>query len=321
MNETNSAPTMKLMKGSKTAAPAATAATPAAPAATPAQKPAAAVQTVKNEAKAKLLAEVDTSQGQSIQVEDLITKTVHEIENMKEDKAFKAVPALLNNIDHDFFRLGGVLSVIKAQGWHMDRGFESFKAYVEAELPDVGYRKAVYLIGIYNGLVESGVKWESVKHLGWTKLKEIAGILTPENVEEWVTVAEGMTTLQLIDHVKASSAGVGAGSVNPVLVTQASNATVTMTFKLHKDQKATIQAALEKAMHEAGTTVSTVALEYIALDYLGGSKLKQVPTLHEMMVSRDLNDVLSELGKAFPDISLTVTVPEEDLEELGLSEG
>ena len=51
-------------------------------------------------------------------------------------------------------------------------------------------RKARYLISIYDNLVTKMIPWEKVSHLGWTKLKDLAPVLTPENVDEWVAKAE-----------------------------------------------------------------------------------------------------------------------------------
>lgn len=240
---------------------------------------------------------------------DLIEKTAHEIENLKEDKALKLVPSLLDNIDHDFFKLGGVLSLIQANGWFMDQGYENFRAYVEAQT-DIGYRKAIYLIGIYNGLVESGIKWEQVKHLGWTKLKELATLLTPDNVSEWVGLAENMTVLQLQEHIKAQTAGAAGKADAPSTDTTEAQKTTTKTFKLHADQKETVEAALDKCKHETGTDVDSVALEHICLDYLGGdSVIKKLPTLKELMQGKSVEEVLEVFGEVFPEVELEATLP------------
>ena len=251
----------------------------------------------------------DTSEAQSISEDDLIVKTAKECETLKEDKAFKLVPQLLNNIDHDYFKLGGVLAVIQANGWFMDKGHENFRSFVESDC-GIMYRKAMYLIQIYNGLVESGVKWEQVKHLGWTKLKELSGILTPENVDEWVGLAENMTVLQLQEHIKAESAGGDAKGEKEEAVKEASK-TTTITFKVHADQKETIKEAIAKCQHETGTDSDAVAIEHICIDYLGGeSKLAKIPSLKELMSGKSAEEVLEIFGEVFPDVELSATLPE-----------
>lgn len=307
MTEKAKSPSMKLMKAKPKAAAEVTT--------DDAQTLVAEAETEQEVAVAKVAEQataeaVDTSEATSIKDDetDLIVMTAHEVENLKEDKAFKMVPALLDSTAQGDFKLGGVLSVIQAQGWYMDRGYENFRSYVESEC-GLNYRKAMYLISIYNGLVESGVKWEQVKHLGWTKLKELSSILTSENVADWVAKAEEMTVLQLQEYIKAQSAGSAVGGDEPT--TKDAKKTTTMTFKLHEDQKQTVKEALAKAKHETGTSVDTVALEHICLDFLGGqSKLAKMPTLEELMKDKSAEEVLSVFGEMFPDVEITATLPE-----------
>jgi hypothetical protein len=163
----------------------------------------------------------------------------------------------------------------------------------------------MYLVGIYNGLVESGVPWNKVGHLGWTKLKELAEHLTVENVDEWVSIAEGMTALQLIEYISKQSEGTDAANSTETAKDSAKE-TTTMTFKLHKDQKETVEAALEKAMKQTGTEVKSAALEYIALDFLGGTQ--KVVNITEVMKTRSLDEVLQALGEVFPTLAMQVTM-------------
>lgn len=239
---------------------------------------------------------------------DLIIQVAHEIENLDDKKAFQLVPKLLNGIEQDYFKLGGVIALIQSNGWFMELGYENFKAYVQAEV-GIEYRRAMYFIGIYNSLVTSGVKWSDVESLGWTKLKEIASILTPANVKEWVDLAEQMTTLQLQEYIKQQKAATTNTASGPA--TEEASKTTTMTFKLHEDQKATVREALEKCKSEMGTEVDSVALEHIALDFLGGdSKLKKIPTLGELMKQKSVDEVLEVLGAVFPTLDMQINVPD-----------
>lgn len=249
--------------------------------------------------KAKPAAAAETAE------DDLIVKVAHEVENLKEEKALALVPTLLDNIDRDGFRLGGVLSKVQAEGWFMNTGHETFKSWVEAST-GIAYRKAMYLVNIYNQLVGSGIPYEKVKGLGWTKLKELAPIISTENVDEWVALAENCTVLQLIEHIKQATKG---EDENESTEEEAVKTTTTMTFKVHEDQKATITAALEKAKHAINTDVSTVALEAMAMDYLGGkSKAAKIPSLKELMSKKDPGDILNTFNELFPNIYIQAQV-------------
>lgn len=302
-------PAVKLMKPPSKAK----AETEVETAATAAPAPAKAAKTVTKPAvkKAAPKAEPEVAEDLSqdtdsdtLDASDLIVATANEVGNLKADKAFAMVPKLLDSIDHDYFRLGGVLATIQAQGWFQDKGHETFRAFVEAEC-GLQYRKAMYLIQIYSGLVESGIPWDKVKHLGWTKLKELANILSPDNVDEWVQLAEQVTVLQLQEAIKDATKGTDAGESPEAPEGGAKSETTTMTFKLHTDQKATIREALDKAKHQTNTEHDAVALEAICLDYLGGtSKLKTMPSLKSLMEGKSPEEVLEAFNEVFPDVEL-----------------
>lgn len=239
--------------------------------------------------------------------EDLIVKVASEVENMTGKKAFKTIPLLMDSIEHDYFKLGGILAKVQSEGWFMEKGYENFRGFVEAEV-NMEYRKAMYFIAIYNGLVESGVAWSLVGHLGWTKLKELASLLTPENAEEWVGIAENMTVLQLIAYIKEQKK---AASTEASDTDEEVKKITTMTFKLHEDQKATIREGLTKAKETMKTDVDAVALEHVMLDFLAGDKkLKKQPTLEALMKAKSAEEVLETFGKVFPDVAITATVTE-----------
>lgn len=308
MSETS--PSAKLVK-TKPAVKVTKVETPAAsPAADAAETPKATKQVLKTKAKAEQPAAKTVEKVESTtDANDLIVQVAFEVENLTDKKAFELVPTLQNNIDHDFFKLGGVLAKIQADGWYMERGYENFRGFVEAE-SGLEYRKALYFIGIYNNLVQSGVKWEQVKHLGWTKLKELAAILTPENVEEWAGLAENMTVLQLQAYIKEQKAKVTPAADGPTTDDDAKKVT-TMTFKLHTDQKATVREALDKCKAETGTEFDSVALEHICLDYLSGdSALKKMPTLAQLMKGKSAEEVLEAFSTVFPNVEITANITE-----------
>ena len=62
-------------------------------------------------------------------------------------------------------------------------GTGEFNKQVEKEF-GIKWRKARYVLQIHDQLKKSGVTWGSVERLGWTKLKELAHILTKKNVAE-----------------------------------------------------------------------------------------------------------------------------------------
>ena len=252
---------------------------------------------VKAKGKAKGKAVKNKAVEGEIVSGDVIIDIVHEVENLKEKDAKAYVTTLRETAEKTYFMLGGVLSVIQANSWFTP--YSSFKEYVESE-HGLNYRRAMYYVQIYNDLVESGVPWDKVKHLGWTKLKEITPVLTKENADEWVAIAEKQTVLQLVETVKNHQ-----NAENPKAIEdQTAKVVTTMTFKVHEDQKATIRAAIDKAKGISDTTVDTVALEFLCLDYLSGGKAQAKPTLKEVLTGMNANEVIAIVAEMFPELGI-----------------
>jgi hypothetical protein len=238
---------------------------------------------------------------------DLISKAATEIENVKDgDTATKQLKALLDSTDYDEFRIGGYLAVIQTQGWYAPK-YENFRQFVELEL-DWGYRKAVYLTSTYTRIVEAGITWQQVQGVGWAKLKELAKVLTKENVTGWVEKAKEVTTPQLIEminHAQLASPE-GAGSE----LADTAKKVSTLSLKVFDDQKETIKEAIAKAKVAANTDSDSVALEMACLDYLAGTTKKKEPTLEELMNKAGWEAVLQAFEKLFPSVNVSVEAPE-----------
>jgi len=238
----------------------------------------------------------------AVQETDLIVETVVEIEGMTKADAFSIVPSLIESVDFSYFKLGGVLSAIQENQWWVDEA-DSFKEFIPERF-GLHYRKAMYLIKIYDGLVEADIPWFKVSGLGWTKLKELADILTTENVDEWVERANNLSVLQLIAAVKAFK----SGELSTDGTTEADTSGVTtITFKVHPDQKETIKQAVEQALEESDTEFKSVALEAICLNFLaGGSTKPSKPlSLAGTMEKYSVHHVLDAFEATFPTVDLT----------------
>ena len=231
---------------------------------------------------------------------DLITTVASQLENLKEADARKMVTEIRENSDFGYFKLGGVLAVIQSNGWFEPHA--SFKDFVEAE-HGLKYTRAMYWIRIYNKLVDSGIPWDAVKSLGWTKLKEIVDVITKANVKSWVKTAEKQTVLQLHETVAAHLKAEAQKASGEAGETEPAQTVVTKTFKLHADQKNTVDQALAKAKTAGNTTVDTVALEYVCLDFLGGTQTAS--TLSGKLQALGIDEALKAFELAFPNWSLT----------------
>lgn len=240
---------------------------------------------------------------------NVFVSTATAIEKLEKEEAFSRVPELLDSVDFNYFQLGGVLAVIQSNDWAKEEGFDSFRDLVEHKF-GLHYRKAMYLVGIYTSLIEAEVPFDKVAGIGWSKLKEIASVVTPDNVEEWVAKAQDNTVLQLIELVKKAKEGTLQKSdetpdEGPKNVT-------TFSVKVHADQKTTIANAIDKAKKEADTEFPGVALEAICMGYLagasGGTKAAKPKSLKAVMEGYSYEEVLEAFEVIWPDIDITATV-------------
>jgi len=232
---------------------------------------------------------------------DVISQTAKEVENLTKSKARNLADSLANNIEENYFRLGGVLKVISENGWF--DGYDSFDTYVYERF---GFqkRKADYLKSIYVNLVDKQIPWDKVAHLGWTKLKDLAPILTLDNVDAWVAKAASLTVLELQAALKAKgeSAGGEVATTDDI---------VKMKFPFKQDQAETVQHALAKAKGELQTEYDTVALENICAGYLAGnSGLQYSSDIKQMCKEVGWEAWLTVFAEIYPQIDIEVKVPE-----------
>lgn len=230
--------------------------------------------------------------------EDQILDVAHEIENLTQDKAEALVFELLDQDNSNAFKLGGVLSVIKSNGWF--DGFKDYKDYVSRTF-GLEYRKAQYWISIYDKLVGESISWSKVSSLGWTKVSILCPVLTEANVDEWVEKASKVNCDTLKAMVKAALGG-DAEEGAPEKVT---SDVTSMVFKFHADQKETVRAALEKAKEETATDFDAVALENICVGYLGGS-VNVNKSLKQLITEAGYKTVLQTFGEIWPSIDMDI---------------
>ena len=269
------------------------------------------------------------TQKQQILLADPISKAANTIENLTAEAALKMAVELVDGTEFSTFQLGGVFAKVNSSKYFLDYGHPDFKSWVE-QAHGMKYRKAMYLISIYETLLGMALPWDKVKGLGWTKLKTMLNpnlnLLTAENVDEWVDKAKNMTVLQLESAVTANSKDQDGSATEQ----DAGKTVTTMTFKLHADQKELIREALEKAKATSGTTYDTVALEQVAMEFLGkpiappASKPVEGQVFMKMETGADVKSlaamfkatgyelVLEAFGEAFPSITLDVLLAEDE---------
>jgi hypothetical protein len=245
-------------------------------------------------------AAVEQEEKKATKKGDYIVETAQEVEKLTKVKARNMAANLSENIEANYFKLGGVLKVIADNSWF--EGYENFGKYVFEEF-GFAERKARYLMQIYVDLVDKQIPWAKISGLGWTKLKDLAPVLTLENVDEWVDKASKLSVAELQAALKAQTPSGGNAE-------KTTDTVVTLKYKVHTDQAETIGHALAKAKGELQTDVDTVALENICSLYLSGNAgvLVGGTDLKGAMASAGWEQVLTTFEELFPDIDIAIGV-------------
>lgn len=255
----------------------------------------------------KVVKKKAASKAKVVATEDVIVKVASEFENMDFGQVQKRLGELLESEGLNDFAIGGALSVISLNKW-WEIECATFAVYVEQEF-GIAYRKARYLIDIYNNLVESGVSWESVKGIGWTKLKDIAKYLTVDNVDEWVERCNTMNHVTLQEYLRALKNGeLGSASTGEELETTAT--LTTFSIKLHDDQKELLQGALEFARKQYGTEYDAVALEYIVTGFMESKTGKpNAQSLIKALQEVNLDAAIEAFENAYEGVKFSLELP------------
>jgi hypothetical protein len=231
---------------------------------------------------------------------NLIVDIAHEVEGLTKTKALNEADRLAENIEVNYFKMGGVLKLINDNSWF--EGFELFDDFVREKYGFEG-RKARYLVSIYDNLVTKMIPWEKVSHLGWTKLKDLAPVLTVDNVDEWVAKAEKLTVKELLAIIKEAKE-TGEGGDKKIKTT---DEFVKINFKLKPDQAEIVTQALAKAKGELHTEFDAVAIENICMGYVGGTISVPKPfSLDEVIETTGFEPMLKRIAELFPSYDITV---------------
>jgi hypothetical protein len=234
-------------------------------------------KSTKEKAKAKAKAEKKEDELQPLAPEAYDAETRKVIKT--DASALKAAKSLAEKIKETFWTLGGVLSFIRrhksyatieVDGVTPYSGKQGFAQYVEAEL-DTHYRKAMYYIEIYETFAPLGISEEQVLALGWSKAKELCGVVNAKNVEKWLKKANELGREDLQAEIK--SVRVKAGDTGTTDPGETAKAT-TFKFRLFEDQGQVVQEALKAASAVIGDDDLNKAFAHIATEWLtlqGGS--------------------------------------------------
>jgi hypothetical protein len=171
----------------------------------------------------------------------------------------KKIQTTMEAVEQDHMILAALLAEAYNKKYWEEWGFEDFKVYCADEL-DVHWRKAYYFVDIWNKVEEYNLDVKQVKEIGWTKMKEIATVMTKRNYKSLMKKAAKMNARDFIDEIKVIRAKQKGKDPAPVVTS--------INLKANEDEAKTILEAISEAKKLTESANDTVALEMICSDWL-----------------------------------------------------
>jgi len=180
----------------------------------------------------------------------------------------KRVLDLRKKVEESYWELSQSLSEVYGKSYYIAWGFQSWKEYVESEL-EFALRKAQYLVSISDWFSKMSPQLQDwIKGLGWTKAKELVGVVNDENAADWQARLEGLTYAQLVDELKGKGKDIDTPLDGEGDKDVAEDKPQKKAFSLFPEQSANVAAALDKAKQLANTEKDGHALDLICSDFL-----------------------------------------------------
>lgn len=177
-------------------------------------------------------------------------------------------------------------------------GFKNFQEYVESDL-GFKYRKANYLVNIWSWYTENVHREDVIdaiwNEIGWTKAKELVGVITDENADHWLQRARELSAVQLAEearkYLQLEGGDDGSGK------SSGGDGFKSMSFKLAEDQKENVDEALKLAEAMSGSDKKGHNLDLICTNFMA---------TNADSLARNVLDFLSTIEKQYGVMLLAV---------------
>jgi hypothetical protein len=169
-------------------------------------------------------------------------------------------------------------------------GYADWQTFVEDKL-GFSKRKAQYLMAIWHYFAVEINDEETIRkisQLGWSKAKELLGVVTSKNVDDWVKKAATSTVHELNQKITDAVMGSKTYEKSGKLV----------NFKLFAEQLQNVEDAINLAKGISGSDIRSNNLSLICLEYLsnnGGLDAKD-PVKKAEIVNNSLKNIGITLG-------------------------
>lgn len=187
--------------------------------------------------------------------------------DLTSEKLLEKVLELRDTVDETYFEMGGILRKIYDNRLYLDFGYDDWKQFIEEK---IGYslRKAQYLMAIWHYFAVQIGDEETIRKiapLGWSRAKELIGVVEPSNVDEWIKKCHDKTVTEISKMVTDTLSGGVSHEKAAKLI----------SFKLYEGQYKNVEEAIAIAESLSGSKIKSENLSLIALEYIANNSTEK----------------------------------------------
>jgi hypothetical protein len=172
------------------------------------------------------------------------------------DDARREIKDLDKTIEENSLRLSALLSEAYHKAYYTRWGYTDFQQFAEKET-STGYRKAMYLIKMWDRATALKIPEDRMKDIPWTKLRNVVPLMDADNKEELLQAAETMSVRELDSKIKQTKA-----------CGKESSSVTTLKVEIMEEFASGILDAIEAAKEMLGTQNTATALYHICTDWM-----------------------------------------------------
>ena len=195
------------------------------------------------------------------------------------------------DIEANYLVLAKDLAEVHDKEYYLDYGFKTFADYAEEEL-ETKYRKAMYFVEIWKRTKGLGLAPAKMKKIGWTKMKEIVGVMTEDNADELMELAESKSTKEVTSVVRTD--------YKEKTPREERTSFTKLSLKMSVEEADVITSAIEEGKKATESENDVTALEYICMEWMQERDEAAPPSLKSLIAyAKAVYGVsLAETGKA-----------------------
>ncbi len=177
-------------------------------------------------------------------------------------------------IDTASFDLAEILFTIHQEALYTRLNYDNFQQYVENEL-DFELRKANYFVSMWNyygvKLAANPEVREKMETVGWSKAKDLIGVVNPNNVDEWVEICKKNPATRVLELARGALQKMKEDPEGEVDVDDLDNKIekfASKVFKLTDEQLHNVDLALKRAGDSAESDKPGHLLDLVCTNFL-----------------------------------------------------